>query len=162
MFCFWASSICLTSIPVCPHRLSSTILQHSFSCLAGAQFAYFIICLATHHFLFSFLQIIALQSVHLFYSQSHTVSTCLIMFRFWAPSIWLFSNPVCPQSLSRATHPAQFLVAWPVHNLLISQVTSSPTILFPVCVDNCLSVSSLVSLAQFVMLICLFWYLLTS
>ena len=161
MFRFWASPICLTSSPVCPHRLSRAILEHSFSRLAGAQLAYFITCLATHHFLFSFLQIIALQSVHLFYSQSHRVSTCLIMFRFRAPSICLFSNPLCPHRLSRATHP-QFLIAWPAHKLLISQLTLSPTILFPVCVDNCLSVSSLVSLAQFVMLICLFWYLLTS
>ena len=50
MFRFWASSICLFSILVCPHRLSRAIRKHIFSCLVGAQFADCITCLATNHF----------------------------------------------------------------------------------------------------------------
>ena len=50
MFRFWASSICLFSIPVCPHRLRRAIYQYIFSRLADVHFADCITCLTTNYF----------------------------------------------------------------------------------------------------------------
>ena len=50
MFRFWDSSICLFSNPVCLYRDSTTIHQHIFTCLAGAQFTDCITYLPNTHF----------------------------------------------------------------------------------------------------------------
>ena len=96
MFRFWASSTCLFSIPVCPYRRSRVTLQHIFSLLAGAQFADFITCLAIYHFVFSLCIQLPFSQFTCFNYTHFLVSTCPIMFRFWALSIYLFPNPVCP------------------------------------------------------------------
>ena len=104
MFRFWASSICLLSIPLCPHRLSRAILQHIFSCLAGAQFADCITCLVNYHFVFILSIQLPFSEFTCFTYTHFLVSICLKMSCFWSSSICLFSNPVCPNRLSRAIH----------------------------------------------------------
>ena len=85
MFRSYASSICLFSIPVCPHRLSRAIHQHIFCRLASAQFADYITASPTH-ILFWFAQTITFSPVYLLYIfEFEHVCTCFIpMFHSFA------------------------------------------------------------------------------
>ena len=130
MFRFWTSSICLFSIPVCPYRLSRAIFQHIFSRLAGAQFADFITCLASHYFVFSLCKQFLLSQFTCFTYTHFLVWTCLKMFCFWASSICLFPNPVCPHRGSAEPFTNTFSVACLAQNSLIALPSSPTHILF--------------------------------
>ena len=119
MFRFWASSICLFSILLRPHRLSRAIHQHIFSCLAGTQFAdcityltytYFVL-VCTDYYIFAILLIIYF-----------CVWTCLYMFRSHVSLICYLSTPVCSHRLNRVTmdrHPkGSALLSWPAKSNL--------------------------------------------
>ena len=100
------SFICHYSISVCTQILGRAIHQCIFSCLASAQVADCITCLATYSFFFQFEQNCFFASslfLYIFYIY-FWVWTCLNMFRFYVLSICLFSIPVWSHRLSKAIH----------------------------------------------------------
>ena len=86
MFRFWASSTCLFSIRVCSYRLS----RATPSTFLVAWLAH------TYHFVFSLCIQSPFSRFTCFTYTHFLVWTCLILFRFWALSIYLFPNPACP------------------------------------------------------------------
>ena len=62
--------LCVISSSMCSHRLSRANHRPFFSCLAGAQFADHITCLAPA-VLFQFEHTIASQPIHLFHTHTH-------------------------------------------------------------------------------------------
>ena len=109
IFHSYVSFICYPSIPVCSHRLSRAIHQHTFSCLAGAQFTDCMTCLTSQTFLFCFSCTIAFPpvllclSLHMF--ELVFVLTCLLpCFHCFT----IFPSNCAPTWLSRAIHQHSF------------------------------------------------------
>ena len=97
MFYFHVLFICHFSIPVVYNRLIRVIHWYIFSRLAGAQFAGYINCLATNHFILAWTDNCLLASSHLFYIyihfflslniSEHVLFLCLIHLPFHHPSV---------------------------------------------------------------------------
>ena len=105
-------------------RLSRAIRGPIFSRLAGTQFADYITCLTTNHFVLAWTDT-AFLPVH---SLLFWVSTCLYMFLFH--DLFAISQSQCATkgSAERSTHT--ILVSRPAHNLPIALPASPLAILF--------------------------------
>ena len=109
MFHSHVSFICCPSIPVCSRRLSTAIHQHTFSPLAGVQFADCMTCVTLQTILFSFSHTIAFLpvflclSLHMF--ELVFVFTCLFLYFHQ----FTISPSECASTwLSRAIHQHSF------------------------------------------------------
>ena len=124
-----ASFICYSSIPVCSHRLSRAMNQHTFSHLAGAQSTDCMTCLTSQTFLFCFSHTIAFSpvfqcfSLHMF--ELVYVITCLFL---CFHSFTIFLSKCAPTWLSRAIHQHSFscLASAQFHDCITCLISQSP------------------------------------
>ena len=79
--------LCLFSIYLCPHRLSRATHQHIFSCLAGAQFADCITCLANTYFVLVCTGYYIFASFFKFLSLNMSVYVSFLCFTSFHPSV---------------------------------------------------------------------------
>ena len=79
--------LCLFSIYLCPHRLSRATHQHIFSCLAGAQFADCITCLANTYFVLVCTGYYIFASLLIFLSLNMSVYVSFLCFTSFHPSV---------------------------------------------------------------------------